>query len=643
MGQGFKALMLRSVQLAGVLLSGPMLAQGAIVGIGPFVGDISESWESFPNYGASGYPPATYLSNPTSIMAGRATIHSPYMLVYDANPPYDFGLGEYSAAGVSDGVRGMGLNRADAVTTINFASGVSSFGAYWAGIYTVSGLRPDITINFYDQSSELIGSVSFVNTLANGDLQWFGWKSDIPIYSVQYSGDYSVIDGLQAKTLAGRTWLSVGATWNVSMEEMLAACDRVTGKCTGSVTVQGSQLDLSGYVWASRMEAIDYVVAMTGIPVDLTGTVYDGDLWRLECNNNEYEQDCPPEHGIWFDFVGQNLTREGGSSFSFQGVTRDSDYYPSPGESYVSTLWGHNRGEGTSIFADSTVWIEKGLTCDFGSDECWDAYGYFLYKPTPQPVGLASISLSKTTIAGCKSLTGKLTLTAPAPAGGLTVKLSDTLSAATLPVSVTIPAGSTSKSFTVKTIPVSAAQIGTVNATLDGRTLSKGLTVRPIGVSSVSLYPTKVVGGSKVAGTVKLECNAPAPAGITVDLASTFAAVANPVAASITVPAGYKSWLFDVATYPVLSKTSAKISGTANGITKSGSLTVTPAASVSATKLAFGNQVVGTTSGPRFVTLSNKGTLPFSVDSIVITGTYARGSPSRTTVREASRLAPPAR
>jgi hypothetical protein len=430
------------------------------------------------------------------------------------------------------------------------------------------------------------------------------------------------ITGIAVRTpeaLAGKTWLSINDTRNVPMEEMLAACDRVTGKCTGSVTVQGSRLDLSGYVWATRMEAIDYLVAKTAIPVDLTGTVYrDRELWLEECWNERGE--CSPEYGFWFNFIDQNETRRGCCSFSFEGVYRDYSYYPSPGESYVSSLFGYST-ENSANLQDSSVWIERAQDCG-DDDDCWDAYGYFLYKSTLAPGRLASISLSKTTVAGCQSVTGTVTLTAPAPAGGLKVALSDTLWAATVPASVTVPEGATKRKFTVKTIGVRVSINGAVSATLDGWTLSQGLTIRPMGVSSVSLYPTKVVGGSKVAGTVKLECNAPAPAGIMVDLASNFAAVANPVAASITVPAGYKSWLFDVATYPVLSTISAKISGTANGITKSGSLTVTPAASTSTTKLAFGNQVVGTTSGPRFVTLSNKGTLAFSVDSIVITGTY---------------------
>ena len=49
-----------------------------------------------------------------------------------------------------------------------------------------------------------------------------------------------------------------------------------------------------------------------------------------------------------------------------------------------------------------------------------------------------------------------------------------------------------------------------------------------------------------------------------------------PVAASIVVPQGLQSVSFDVVTNKVLSTRKVWISGTANGITKSKLLTVTP-------------------------------------------------------------------
>ena len=131
-----------------------------------------------------------------------------------------------------------------------------------------------------------------------------------------------------------------------------------------------------------------------------------------------------------------------------------------------------------------------------------------------------------------------------------------------------------------------------------------------------------MVGTNTAAATAKLECKA-APGPITVSLASSNAAIANPVAASVVVPQGLQSVPFDVATSKVLSKATASISGTANGIKQSNTLTVIPAASVSPTSLKFGTVPVGATGGPLAATLTDKGKTSFTIGSIGITGTNA--------------------
>ena len=235
---------------------------------------------------------------------------------------------------------------------------------------------------------------------------------------------------------------------------------------------------------------------------------------------------------------------------------------------------------------------------------------------------LAGLTLNYTTVAGCKSVTGKVTLAAPAPAGGVLVSLVDSLAAASTPVSVSVPAGATTKTFTVKTVPVVAQEIGAVTATLGASKLEQSLVVRPMGLLSVALTPSTVVGTKAVTGKATLECMA-GPGPVTVDLASSNASVASPVSANIVVPQALQSAPFDVTTSRVLSKTTATISGTANGIKKSKVLTVTAAAVVSPTSLKFASRKVGTTSAPLNVTLSNKGAIAFSVTNIGITGTNA--------------------
>ena len=232
-----------------------------------------------------------------------------------------------------------------------------------------------------------------------------------------------------------------------------------------------------------------------------------------------------------------------------------------------------------------------------------------------------TLSLNKSIVAGCQSVTGRLQLASPAPAGGRVISISDTLPSATTPASVTVPAGSTTITFPIKTTPVTSLQSGTITATFGGTVLTRKLSVRRIGMLSVELDRTTVVGTKPVAATAKLECKA-GPGPITVDLASSNAAIADPVAASIGVPQGLQSVPFDVATSKVLIKRTVSISGTANGRRKSKTLTVTPASFVSPTSLTFGTVPVGATGAPRAATLINKGKMSFTVGSIGITGTH---------------------
>ena len=194
---------------------------------------------------------------------------------------------------------------------------------------------------------------------------------------------------------------------------------------------------------------------------------------------------------------------------------------------------------------------------------------------TPSSIALSKVTLAKSLVSGCKSVTGTVFLTEAAPGAGVKVYLSDTLDAAKVPATVTVPAGALSKTFTVTTSAVAVNQAGTVSATLGPVTLGQPLTLRPMQMYSVSLTPTTVIGGNMVSGTAKLECKA-GPGPVTVSLASTNAAVANPTTASISVPVGVSSAPFQVATSPVAANTKVTISATANGSTKTKSLTVTP-------------------------------------------------------------------
>jgi uncharacterized repeat protein (TIGR01451 family) len=94
-------------------------------------------------------------------------------------------------------------------------------------------------------------------------------------------------------------------------------------------------------------------------------------------------------------------------------------------------------------------------------------------------VGLQKVLLAKQVITGgCENTTGNVYLTAPAPAGGVTVQLSSNISGVTLPSSVDIPAGQmVSPAFSVTTTPVTVKQVGLVTATSGSNSVSRSITI----------------------------------------------------------------------------------------------------------------------------------------------------------------------
>lgn len=184
--------------LAALCLGAVQTAQAQISAIGPFSGSLSETWEGFLNYRND---PNFYLLDPTSIMGGAASISNPQMAVYEPSAA-SFGLGGSGAAQVSDGAKGMGLDTSQATATITFDCTVDSFGAYWGA--ATFGSPNAVRLSFFDVFDGLIGNDSFQydhSANQDGGLDWHGWSSTTPIKKIQYTGDFVVIDGLQAHGL----------------------------------------------------------------------------------------------------------------------------------------------------------------------------------------------------------------------------------------------------------------------------------------------------------------------------------------------------------------------------------------------------------------------------------------------------------
>src|SRR5215475_10763743 len=195
------------------------------------------------------------------------------------------------------------------------------------------------------------------------------------------------------------------------------------------------------------------------------------------------------------------------------------------------------------------------------------------WQPAPSgPPALLSISASPNIVTGGNSATGTVTLTAPAPAGGISVVFASTISAISVPASMTVPANQSSASFSISTTPVSATTAGSLSASYNGITKSTTVTVTPPTLTSLSVSPGTVVGGTNVTGTVTL--SAPAPAGgALVTLQYSKPAIATPPS-SVTIPAGTTSAPFPITTVKPGKNTTVTLTASYAGSSQTAALMV---------------------------------------------------------------------
>jgi hypothetical protein len=198
-----------------------------------------------------------------------------------------------------------------------------------------------------------------------------------------------------------------------------------------------------------------------------------------------------------------------------------------------------------------------------GSDfEMW----FWLIAEQP-PVTLSSMVLSQETVIGGASLQGTVTLSGPAPDGGIEVTLSSAnTTVATVPQTVTVAVGQTSATFEVDTIPVPQTTEVTITATHAGVSRPQRLRVETPLPTAVALDPATVTGGASSQGTVTLSGRAPA-GGIEVTLSSANTDVAT-VPQTVTVAADQTSATFEVKTIPVPQTTEVAITATRAGVSR---------------------------------------------------------------------------
>ena len=246
-------------------------------------------------------------------------------------------------------------------------------------------------------------------------------------------------------------------------------------------------------------------------------------------------------------------------------------------------------------------------------------------------IGLAAISFANSIVAGGSTVTGTVFTNAPAPTGGLNIRLqSSNATLAQVPMFVTVPAQKLSTDFSVQAgNPVSGQDVN-VTASAGSTTRTASLRVLPSNFPSlvtVAVNPSSGTGGVPLTGTITLSAAAPI-GGVTVALESNDMSVQVP--ASVAVLGGRTTMDFIVSTTAVATVHAVTITASFGGVSRTASVTVNPPLmlTLDTNTTSGGNTVTGTVTlpdaapaGGAMVTVT---TSDSAIARILTTGQYTR-------------------
>lgn len=181
----------------------------------------------------------------------------------------------------------------------------------------------------------------------------------------------------------------------------------------------------------------------------------------------------------------------------------------------------------------------------------------------------SKLSLSSSYASAPSSATVSLSLTGPAPSGGLILSVSTDSASLAVPPTVTVPQGLLGITFKVNTSPVAVPTVATITV----GSVSAKLTIQPTSLSVVSLSPSSVYGGATSTGTVYLL--ATAATDVTVKLSTSYSGVTIP--GSVVIGGGNRWATFSIGTTAVATSTLANIVASLGSTSAQASLTLKPA------------------------------------------------------------------
>lgn len=186
---------------------------------------------------------------------------------------------------------------------------------------------------------------------------------------------------------------------------------------------------------------------------------------------------------------------------------------------------------------------------------------------------LVGVVLNPVFAGGGQNVNATVSLTGPAPAGGIEVAMSASNALATPPATLLIPAGQASAVASVATQTVTATSTSVVWASYLGVSKGATLNLQPTTVASVSFAPNSVQRNGTTQGTVTL--TVPAPAGGTTVALSSSNVYAFPVPGTVAFAAGETVKSFSVTAGNVAAS-NITVRASKGGVTVTATVTVTP-------------------------------------------------------------------
>lgn len=193
----------------------------------------------------------------------------------------------------------------------------------------------------------------------------------------------------------------------------------------------------------------------------------------------------------------------------------------------------------------------------------------FVFRGAAQ---IKTFTIAPSGVVSGNSAVGTIVLTAPAPAGGLTITLTDNSAALDTPPSLLIPEGQNSGTFMVGALSSSVQIMRQVSARYGSQYMTRNLIILLPDITGLTISPKSVKGGTPSTGTIT--ANGTVGNGFIVDLTSNGPQAQVP--ATTTFQYSHRNKAFTITTLPVTGTHVRIISASRNGRTRTSSVTITP-------------------------------------------------------------------